>query len=162
MLLANINKTFGIKFFKNPNTLNYNLFNFFFRKNIVDINDNLIRTYHELGYLKPKVNSKDLANFLSDKIKSSKFKKLNAHSNRIEIDDEMKGKIKHHINYDYNEVIQALKRYYKSDIAILNIHIKRNYGKITLCGSCGYDYTSINTNLGCKKLKNHVFKEILI
>ena len=42
------------------------------------------------------------------------------------------------------------------------IIVKRNYGKITLCGSCGYDYTSINTNLGCKKLKNHVFKEILI
>lgn len=42
------------------------------------------------------------------------------------------------------------------------IIVKRNYGEIPLCGSCGYDYTSINTNNGCKKLKSHVFKEILI
>ena len=128
MLLEKINKSFGVKFFKNPNTLNYNMFNFFFKRNIVGTNEDLQRTYHNLGYLKPKVDSKDLANFLSNKIKSSKLKKMNLYSSRIEIDDEMKARIKNHINHDYNEVIETLKRYYKSDIAILNIHIKRNYG----------------------------------
>ena len=30
--LDELNKNFGIKLFKNPNTLNYNLFNYFFKK----------------------------------------------------------------------------------------------------------------------------------
>lgn len=128
MLLHKVNKSFGVKFFKNPNTLNYNLFNFFFKKNIVDANHDILKSYHDLGYLKPQVDSKNLAKFLSNKIKSSKLKNINEHSTKIEIDEEMKHKIKNHINYDYNKVIQALKRYYKSDIAILNIYIKRNYG----------------------------------
>ena len=53
MILDKINKSFGVKIFKNPNSLNYNLFNFF-KKNIVDNNEELISSYHNLGYFKTK------------------------------------------------------------------------------------------------------------
>jgi len=42
------------------------------------------------------------------------------------------------------------------------ILITRNYGKLSVCANCGYDFTSIGTNIGCKKLGKHVFVEALI
>ena len=132
MILNKINKSFGIKLFKNPNTLNYNLFNFFFKKNIVDVNEKSLGLYHDLGYMKPNVNSKEIAKFLSEKIQSPNIKKIqklsNQYSSVFEIDDEMRSKIKNHLLYNFKEVINALKRYYKNDIAVINVQIKRNFG----------------------------------
>ena len=132
MILEKINRSFGVKLFKNPNTLNYNLFNFFFKKNIVNINEKYLSPYHDLGYMKPNVDSKEIAKFLSDKIQSPHIKKIqkisNQYSTVFEIDKEMRSKIKNHLNYNFKDVIEALKRYYRSGIAIHNIHIKRNYG----------------------------------
>ena len=132
MILNKINKSFGIKLFKNPNTLNYNLFNFFFKKNIVDVNEKSLGLYHDRGYMKPNVNSKEIAKFLSEKIQSPNIKKIqklsNQYSSVFEIDDEMRSKIKNHLLYNFKEVINALKRYYKNDIAVINVQIKRNFG----------------------------------
>lgn len=132
MLLDKINKSFGVKIFKNPNSLNYNLFNFFFKKNIADYNDNLISSYHDLGYFKPNVDSKELANFISRKIKEPNAKKIeemsNEYSSTFEISKEMRAKIKEHLNNRFKDVVEALKRYYRGGIAIHNIYIKRNYG----------------------------------
>ena len=69
MIYQKINKNFGVKIFKNPNTLNYNLFNFF-QKNIVDGNEKFLSSYHNLGYFKPHIDSKELANYLLKKFKS--------------------------------------------------------------------------------------------
>ena len=69
MSYENINKNYGLKIFKNPNTLNYNLFNLFFKINIASYkNDEDIMNYHKLGYLKTNIDSTSLANFLSEKI----------------------------------------------------------------------------------------------
>ena len=40
----------------------------------------------------------------------------------------MRAKIKNHLLYNFKEVINALKRYYKNDIAVTNVQIKRNFG----------------------------------
>ena len=93
-MLENINKSFGVKLFKNPNTLNYNLFNFFYKKFInYKKNENQLIAYHNLGYIKPNIDSKNLAIFLSNKIKSNNVKKIkeisNDYSTAFEIDDEM-------------------------------------------------------------------------
>jgi hypothetical protein len=132
MILHKINKNFGVKIFKNPNTLNYNLFNFFFKRNIVDNNEGLLNSYHKLGYLRPDVDSKELANFLSNKIQNPKAKILekisNKYSSRFEIDNEMRIKIKDHLNNKFKNIVEALKRYYRSGIAIHNVQIRRNYG----------------------------------
>ena len=40
MIYQKINKNFGVKIFKNPNTLNYNLFNFFFKKTLLMVMKN--------------------------------------------------------------------------------------------------------------------------
>jgi hypothetical protein len=109
MILHKINKNFGVKIFKNPNTLNYNLFNFFFKRNIVDNNEGLLNSYHKLGYLRPDVDSKELANFLSNKIQNPKAKILekisNKYSSRFEIDNEMRIKIKDHLNNNFKKIL---------------------------------------------------------
>jgi len=131
MLLHKINKNFGVKIFKNPNSLNYNLFNLFFKKNIVDDNEELLNSYHNLGYLRPDVDSMELANFLSQKIQDPNAKILNGsnkYSSRFVIDKEMKTKIKDHLNIKFKDIIEAFKRYYRSGIAVHNIQIRRNYG----------------------------------
>lgn len=132
MLLHQINKNFGVKIFKNPNSLNYNLFNFFLRKNIVNDNEKLLNSYHNLGYLKPDVDSRELANFLSQKIQDPNAKKIenrgNKYSSLYVIDKEMRAKIKDHLNNKFKDIVDALKRYYGSGIAITNIQIRRNHG----------------------------------
>ena len=132
MMLSKINKNLGITLFKNPNTLNYNLFNFFFKKNLVNFNDNKIKKYHELGFLKPNINSLKLSKYLSNKINNINIKKIEKNSNEystfFEIDDEMKEQIKFHLKNDYKDVIEKFKEYYGCDIVVANISLKRNYG----------------------------------
>ena len=132
MIFQKINKNFGVKIFKNPNTLNYNLFNFFFKKNIVDDNEKFLSSYHNLGYFKPHIDSKELANFLSSKIQEPDAKIIeessNKYSSRFVINKEMRTKIKDHINIKFKDILEAFKRYYRSGIAVHNIQIKRNYG----------------------------------
>ena len=68
MILSRLNKNLGVTLFNNPNSLNYNIFNLFFKKNIANFNADQIKQYHELGFLKPNLDSYELAKYLSDEI----------------------------------------------------------------------------------------------
>ena len=73
MLFENINKKFGLKLFKNPNTLNYNLFNMLFKLNDANFNQDIdLTNYHKTGFLKTSIDSFSLASFLSEEIKKQK------------------------------------------------------------------------------------------
>ena len=133
MNLHRINKNFGIKFFKHPNNLNYNIFNFFFRKKIKKkIDNDLVKNYHNLGYIKLNINDFELANYLSNRINEKDAKKKiylsNEHSIYFEADEEMKEKIRNQISNNFGEIIEKLKKYYLNDIAVVNVEIKRNHG----------------------------------
>ena len=132
MILNKLNKNLGVVFFKNPNSLNYNLFNLFFKKNIANFQNSQIKDYHELGFLKPDINSYELAKYLSNEINKSEAKKIeklsNEHSISFFIKDEMKKKIKLHLENNFKDSIEILRNYYRSDIAVANVHLKRNYG----------------------------------
>lgn len=132
MILSKLNKNLGVKLFNNPNSLNYNLFNLFFKKNIANFNDDQIKQYHELGFLKPNLDSYELAKYLSDEINKSDAKKIeklsNEHTKSFEINDEMKKKIKFHLENNFKNIIQNFKNYYQSDIAVVNVRLRRNFG----------------------------------
>jgi hypothetical protein len=132
MILEKINKSFGVKLFKNPNTLNYNLFNFFLKKYVINKNVDILKSYHNLGYIKPNVDSVEIAKYLSKKISSSNAREIKSMSNKYTtvfmIDEEMRNKIKDHLNIKFKKLIEALKKYYRNDIAVLNVQIRRNYG----------------------------------
>jgi len=128
MFYKNINKNYGLKIFKNPNTLNYNLFNFFFKINVASFKDDQeLTNYHNLGYLKTNVDSSFLANFLKDEINKNEVK-FNEKSTFFEINDEMKNKIRDHLRNNYNEIIKKFKKYYKNNIAVASVEIIRNFG----------------------------------
>ena len=40
----------------------------------------------------------------------------------------MKKKIKLHLENNFKDAIEILRNYYRSDIAVANVHLKRNYG----------------------------------
>lgn len=132
MILSRLNKNLGVTLFNNPNSLNYNIFNLFFKKNIANFNADQIKQYHELGFLKPNLDSYELAKYLSDEINKKEAKKIeklsNEYSTSFEINDEMKKKIKFHLENNFKKIIQNFKDYYQSDIAVANVHLKRNFG----------------------------------
>ena len=132
MILEKINKSLGVKLFKNPNTLNYNLFNFFLKKYVINKNVDILKSYHNLGYIKPNVDSVEIAKYLSKKISSSNAREIKSMSNKYTtvfmIDEEMRNKIKDHLKIKFKKLIEALKKYYRNDIAVLNVQIRRNYG----------------------------------
>jgi hypothetical protein len=134
MNLDEINKSFGIKFFNNPNTLNYNLFNYFFKRKIENKikNDELIKDYHKLGYIKPKLNFTSLAKYINDNLKENNFEKQNDLSNDysiyFEINEDIKKKIKKNIPEIFGDILNKLKFYYQNNIVVSNVEIKRNFG----------------------------------
>ena len=62
-ILSKINKYGGTFLFKSPNTLTYSLFNYFYNKYVINLNeaDEEIKDFHENGYLKPNLNFKNEA-----------------------------------------------------------------------------------------------------
>lgn len=128
MIYNYINKKFGIKFFNNPNTLNYNLFNYFLRRNIKkNIKDDLMKKYHEEGYLNTKINSKELSIYLSNEIKKQN-PAFQEKSFVFNINSEMREKIKEHIKKYYIDILNKFKIYYGKDIIVSNVELRRNYG----------------------------------
>jgi hypothetical protein len=134
MNLDEINKNFGLKLFNNPNTLNYNLFNYFLKRKIANRinNDDLIKNYYELGFIKPKLNFSSLANYINENLKQNKFEQQKDLSNNysiyLDVNEDLKKKIRKYISEDFKEILDKLKFYYHNDIIVSNIEIKRNFG----------------------------------
>ena len=128
MFYENINKNYGLKIFNNPNTLNYNLFNLFFKRNVASFKDDQeLTNYHNLGYLKTKVDSSSLANFLKEEIDKEKVT-FNEKSTFFKINYEMKNKIKDHLRSNFRESIKKFEKYYKNNVAVASVEIRRNFG----------------------------------
>ena len=128
-VLYNLNKNLGISLFNNPNNLNYNLFNFFFKKNISNYkNSKLLEKYHIDGFLKTDINSNELVDFLSKEVENQNPKNNEKNHIFFEINSEMQKKIKEHINYKFGAMLKEFENYYRNKIAVINIDLKRNYG----------------------------------
>ena len=94
-VLYNLNKNLGISLFSNPNNLNYNLFNFFFKKNISNYkNSKLLEKYHKDGFLKTDINSNELVDFLSKEVENQNPKNNEKNHIFFEINSEMQKKLK--------------------------------------------------------------------
>ena len=127
-ILYSINNNFGKYLFKNPNTLYYNLFNklhqnFIANKNFETEN---IKKYFEKGFFKTKINSINFCKYIASEIEkqpiNSKDKSFN-----FEISDQMREKIKDHINNELSPTLKELEKFYNSKISVANIEIRRNF-----------------------------------
>ena len=130
-IINKIDKISGIVFFKNLNSLSYNLFNFFFRKNILNLkelkNKKHIYDFDKYGY--SKLNNFNIKTL--DKL-NSLLKKQNPkkdQNNRFQyfFDKEIIDLIKNIINVDCNYILKDLAKYYNSNIYLGHALITRNY-----------------------------------
>tara|TARA_B100000886_G_scaffold337145_1_gene297281 strand:- start:2756 stop:3655 length:900 start_codon:yes stop_codon:yes gene_type:complete len=123
-----VNANLGKYIFKNPNTLYYNFFNKLHLNLIAKkdtANEDIVQ-YLKKGFFKTKINSTELCKYISSEIEKQPVNSENRFYN-FKINDQMKKKIKSHINNEYRPVLQQLEKFYNSKISVANIEIKRNF-----------------------------------
>ena len=133
-LLDNINIFLGKKIFNNLNLFTYNLFNFFYKLLIVKERPDYIKNWIKNGYQKfEKIPDKyidKLNNNLSnqEELISNNLNSIKENGFfKFEIINENKNDILNIIKEPLKPLLGNLKTYYKSDIILSNMNIRRNY-----------------------------------
>ena len=127
-ILYSLNKNLGVLLFKNPNTLYYNFFNLFFKKNIVNkFNNDVVINFKEKGFIIPKVNLKDFCLNLQNEIDKQSLKRNSDRCLYFEINENMKDKIKKKIRFDYKKTLKRIEKYYNGKVFVGDVRISRNY-----------------------------------
>lgn len=130
-LINKIDKLLGVIFFNNLNTCSYNLFNFFFKRNILNKKAHLRKYY---------LNNFDKYGF--SRLDSFNINTLNKIKLLLELQNPTKGKnnrfqykinpkiinlIKELINDDCNKILSDMRIYFNSNIYLGHALITRNY-----------------------------------
>ena len=128
-ILYSINANLGKIFFNNPNTLYYNIFNnlhlsLIANKNIKD--NEMMQKYFQDGFFKTNINSTEFCHQINSKIANQSVE-TSISFHRFQIDDEMKEKIRNHINIKFSPILKEIEKFYNSKIAVANIKIQRNF-----------------------------------
>ena len=128
-IFHSINTNLGQILFNNPNTLYYNIFNnlhlsLIANKNIKD--NEYMQKYLQDGFFKTNINSSEFCHQINSKI-AKQFVDSNTSFHRFHIDDEMKEKIRNHINIKFSPILKEIEKFYNSKIAVANIKIQRNF-----------------------------------
>ena len=123
-----INANLGKFFFKNPNTLYYNLFNKLHQNFIAKkyFENEEIKQYIQKGFFKTKINSKKFCRYIASEIKKQSVSSKD-YSYKFKINNLMKEQIKNHINIEYGPLLKNLEKFYNSRISVADIEIKRNF-----------------------------------
>ena len=133
-LLDNINIFLGKKIFNNFNLFTYNLFNFFYKLLIVKERPEYIKNWIKNGYQKfekiPDEYIDKLNNNLSnqEELISNNLNSIKENGFfKFQITNEIKNDILNIIKEPLKPLLDNLKTYYKSDIILSNMNIRRNY-----------------------------------
>ena len=130
-MLSQLNKNLGITLFKNPNTLNYILFDKLYSLFVLKdkATENEISEYHKKGFVKTKYTSPELVDFINKNIILPQEKNIQngLKSYQFPIDKHYRKKILDLFKRDYGGLISELEKYYNNKIAISEILVKRNF-----------------------------------
>lgn len=130
-LINKIDKFSGVIFFNNLNPLSYNLFNFFFKKNIMNLknieNKQYIYNFEKFGYSKLSNFNLTTLNKINTILKDQNPK--NNENNRFQyiLNNEIINLIKKLITEDCNEILDNMAKYLNSNIYLSHALITRNY-----------------------------------
>ena len=131
-LFDNINNNLSPTFFKNSNLFSYNIFNIFFRRNIInkihEVQDHTIKEYFKNGYVK-------LNRIPSDQITELNTILMNYNAPRVEenysynfiINNEILDKINQIIDQNFSIFLKNLSNFYNMKIKLGQVQIKRNF-----------------------------------
>ena len=130
-LIDKLNNYLGPVIFYNGNLFSYNIYNFFFKKNIMNKNyqnNHIISEYMKNGYVKldsiPPHEIDELTSLL-DKYNPLKIQKDYTYS--FVINDELLSKIKDIINKNLLDFLKNFSNFYNMKIKLGNVRITRNY-----------------------------------
>jgi len=124
------NKKVMVKFFNQSLPFIYILFNFFYRKFLVnpDINDKEILQFHKSGFTKIDISLKKEIEEYKDKFYiNDKNQKNNSKKKIFELDKEYKKNLAIKIKKKIAPLITKLEKYFNCDVFISDIGIFRNY-----------------------------------
>lgn len=130
-LYTKYNKNLGIKFFNNPNTINYNIFNILYKNLIMrnKLSNDHINEFHKKGFFKTKVSSNKLVELINDKVIKPQEDKIIPGTKKhiFFLPDNIKEEIINLISDDYKKIIEDLEIFYNNKISITEIVVRRNY-----------------------------------
>lgn len=132
--LNNINIFLGIKVFNNLNLFTYNLFNFFYKLLIIKERPDYIKNWINHGFQNfekiPNTYIDNLNNNLSNQ-EGLIINNLNTNKENnffeFQITTEIKNNILNIVKEPLKPLLGNLKTYYKSDIILSNMSVRRNY-----------------------------------
>ncbi len=123
-----LNQNLGRVFFGNPNSLYYNIFNKY-HENLISKKDGFdmeFKKYVNDGFFRTNVNSLELCNEINEKLNVQSID-YNKKQFQFEIDDDLKNKIRNHINTEFKDTLNKIESFYNSKIAVAKVRIARNF-----------------------------------
>ena len=147
------NKKFSVKFFNQRLPFIYILFNFFYRKFVVNsnINDKEILQFHKSGFTKIDISLKEEIEeykdkfFINDENQKDTSKRIN-----LELDKKHKKNLAIKIKKKLSPLLKKLEKYFNCDIFISDIEIWRNFNH------------NDTLNLGVSHFGNHFHQDSYI
>ena len=128
-ILSSVNKYGGTFLFKSPNTLTYSVFNYFYNKYIINLNqaDDEIKFFHKNGYLKPNLNFKNEANQLLSTLDENRS--IN-HKAKIQflLNDNSKDIIRSILkSTKFQTLKDKIESYFNLKMYLINVAVSRNF-----------------------------------
>ena len=126
--LNSLDDKFGYLIFKNNNIFSYNLFSYFYEKNIVNPHSELLESYNKQGFFKgPKIDL-NLIEKLNNEIKFQNILKNENNYSIFNWNKNLKEILKKIIFNELKPIIIKLQKYYNAKIILTHARIQRNYG----------------------------------
>ena len=127
-ILSRVNKYGGTFLFKSPNTLTYSVFNYFYNKYVINLNqaDDEIKFFHENGYLKPNLNFKNEASKLMNSLDENRS--IN-HKAKIQflLNDDSKDIIRSILRSTKFKILKdKIESYFNLKMYLINVAVSRN------------------------------------
>ena len=127
-ILNKLDDKFGYLFFKNNNIFSYNLFSYFYEKNIINLRSELSENYKKRGYFKgPKINQ-NLIEKINEEIKIQSVSNNNNNYIIFNWNNDLKNILSKIIFEELKLIIIQLQKYYNSKIILTHARIQRNFG----------------------------------
>ena len=128
-LLSKINKYAGVYLFNNANTLTYNIFNFIYNKNIINLKDadDDINFFHENGYLKPNINFQKEIKILKSHLDEKNLSKNNDFNYKFNLNSNARNVIRDILtSEDFKKLKNKLENYFNLKMYLINTAVGRN------------------------------------
>ena len=127
-LLNKLDSKLGFLMFKNNNIFSYNLFHYFYEKNITNINSNLYQSFLIKGFYKgPSINL-DIINLIKKEMSLQSPKTDAQRFILFKWTDNLISYLNRILKNDLDQTIIDLQKYYNSKIILTHARIQRNFG----------------------------------